>query len=191
MGRFSLRLACTLWSYVLVSVSCFAGDRPPGASATSPDGRVRAEVALVEVNAQTTAPTYSITLAGHPVVLPSRLGVEMANGPGIGSNAEIEAVHSRMIHETYSQHPGKRSRVLNHCNEITIAFRERTEPPRRWELVIRAYDDGVALRYRFPAQSGWEVLRIAAERHADWLALGCRGLRPAAEGLHVVSRGPL
>ena len=36
--------------------------------------------------------------------------------------------------------------------------------PRRWEVVLRAYDDGAALRYRFPAQEGWPSLAIAGER---------------------------
>ena len=29
---------------------------------------------------------------------------------------------------------------------------------------MRAYDDGVALRYRFPSQAGWPELELAEER---------------------------
>ena len=45
-------------------------------------------------------------------------------------------------------------------------MRERAAPARRWEVVVRAYDDGIAFRYRFPAQEGWSRLEIAGERTA-------------------------
>ena len=63
-----------------------------------------------------------------------------------------------------TQHPGKRSRVVNHCEEVVVSLRERATPARRWEVILRAYDDGAALRYRFAAQEGGEGLAIAGER---------------------------
>ena len=44
-----------------------------------------------------------------------------------------------------------------------LASRARA-PARRWEVVIRAYDDGVAFRYRLAAQEGWDRFAIAGER---------------------------
>ena len=44
------------------------------------------------------------------------------------------------------------------------AARARARRARRWEVVVRAYDDGAAFRYRFPAQEGWTRLVIAGER---------------------------
>ena len=35
---------------------------------------------------------------------------------------------------------------------------------RRWQIVLRAYDDGVAFRYRLPAQEGWPSLVLSDER---------------------------
>src|SRR5262249_33564578 len=54
--------------------------------------------------------------------------------------------------------------VVNHCEEVAVALRERAASPRRWELILRAYDDGVAFRYRFPTQEAWPSLGIARER---------------------------
>ena len=51
-------------------------------------------------------------------------------------------------------------------------MRERAAPARRWEVVVRAYDDGIAFRYRFPAQEGWSRLEIAGERTAFRLPEG-------------------
>src|SRR5262249_26784695 len=47
-------------------------------------------------------------------------------------------------------------------------------PNRRWEVVLRTYDDGVAFRYRFPAQEGWAELAVAGERTRFALPAGTR-----------------
>jgi alpha-glucosidase len=46
---------------------------------------------------------------------------------------------------------GKVGRVLNHCRATTIRLENAAGI--RWDLELRAYDDGVALRYGFPEQS--------------------------------------
>jgi alpha-glucosidase len=43
-------------------------------------------------------------------------------------------------------------------------LRERPRPSKRWQLVVRAYDDGIAFRYRVPSQDGWTSLVLAGER---------------------------
>jgi alpha-glucosidase len=48
--------------------------------------------------------------------------------------------------------------------ETVITFRERAKPARIWQLVCRAYDDGVAFRYRCPSQERWPSLVVAGER---------------------------
>ena len=60
--------------------------------------------------------------------------------------------------------PGKRSRVVNHARRRSSRSASSAAPARRWEVVLRAYDDGAAFRYRFPAQEGWKELAIAGER---------------------------
>jgi alpha-glucosidase len=95
---------------------------------------------------------------------PSRLGIDLAHGPSLGQDTTIEGVRTRVLDETYTQHPGKRSRVVNRCAEALVRLREKAEPARIWEVVIRAYNDGAALRYRFPVQEGWTELTIAGEK---------------------------
>jgi alpha-glucosidase len=163
MRRSLLALACGSWLLLNVSGSSAGRDAPTRAAATSPDGRIRIELALARGGDGGAAPLYSVSHRGQPVVRPSRLGVDLADGSGLGRDAAIEDVRTRVIDETYTQFPGKRSRVVNRCEETTVTLRERPSS-RRWEIVLRAYDDGAALRYRFPAQEGWGDLAIAGER---------------------------
>jgi alpha-glucosidase len=67
--------------------------------------------------------------------------------------------------------PGKRRQVIDHCAEAVITLREQSTPKRQWEVVLRAYDDGIAFRYRFSAPAAGDLrskpdvkLGIADER---------------------------
>jgi alpha-glucosidase len=152
-----------------------AEDVPHPILVASPDGRLRAEVLLERSAEGRSVPHYRVWLQRRAVVLPSRLGVALAEGPALGNDTVIERVTMRSIDETYTQFPGKRSRVVNRGNEAVIGLRERAEPPRRWEVVVRASDEGVAFRYRFPAQAGWSRLAVAAERTTIRLPAAARG----------------
>jgi alpha-glucosidase len=164
MLRHLLRSVCAVW-FVLTASAAFAReDTPSHPAATSPDRQIRIELFLEERGGARAAPAYSISFRGRLVVLPSRLGIDLAGGQGLGHDSTIEGVQTRTINETYTQHPGKRSRVLDHCEEMVVTLRERVAPARRWEVVLRAYNDGVALRYRFPAQERLQRLAIAGER---------------------------
>jgi alpha-glucosidase len=161
----------------LVLASCFLGlsaavadasdDGLPSTSpvvVTSPDGRIRAEVSLDKSADGASLPHYRVSFRGRPVALPSLLGIDLADGTTLGAGSTIEGVKARTFRETYTQFPGKRSRVEDHGSEAVITLRERAAPSRRWEVVVRAYDDGAAFRYRFPAQQSWSRLEIAGER---------------------------
>lgn len=161
----------------LASVFCFltqiapvakAAEETPAAKSpvavTSPDGRIRTEVSIQKSpDGNVSAALYSVSFQGRPVVLPSRLGVDLTDGSSLGADSVIEAAQTRTFRETYTQFPGKRRQVFDLGSEVTITFRERSESGRRWQLVVRVYDDGVAWRYRFPAQQGWERLEVSKE----------------------------
>jgi alpha-glucosidase len=134
---------------------------------TSPGGHVRIEVSI-RADGVTAIPNYRVTFNGKVVILDSPLQVELGDGKILGSNCRIETHHSAEVHDEYHQFPGKRSHIANHCSEVVISVNElgrgAGDLSRHWQLVVRAYDDGIAFRYRFPKQEGWSDLTIAAER---------------------------
>ena len=64
----------------------------------------------------------------------------------------VEAGAVKTIDETYTMTTGKRRACRNHANEQTLVFQNAGGA--KVELIVRAYNDGVAFRYRFPEQSG-------------------------------------
>jgi len=130
----------------------------------SPDGKLAIEFSLRNDGSAPSVPHYRVRTGKGEVVGWSRLGVGLAGGERLGGACEMIGVEARAVRDEYEQFPGKRRRVVGRATETTIRLRERAEPHRRWEVVLRAYDDGVAFRYRFPKQDGWKRLLIAGER---------------------------
>ncbi|QEH32725.1 Retaining alpha-galactosidase precursor [Aquisphaera giovannonii] len=179
--KIRLHLTSFAMGLVLATATADAAQDPPqSAAATSPDGRVRVEVAGASDG--TAYPTYAVTFRGRPAVLRSRLGLDLAGGGSLGREAAIERVVTRRIDEAYNQRPGKRSRVVNRCEEVVVSLREKAAPARRWQVILRAYDDGAAIRYRFPAQEGWKTLEIADERTAVRLPEDARAVALPLKG---------
>ena len=137
----------------------------------SPNGRVEVEVWVEGEDGEAVGADgvgkvrYRVRFDGREVVAASGLGVELGEGLVLGERSEVEGVERRRVSERYRQHPGKRSEVLNECNEATVRLSElEGEGSWKWEVVVRAYDDGAAVRYRFVGDGRTESLEIAGER---------------------------
>jgi len=74
----------------------------------------------------------------------------------------IKTSKPRVIDEAYTAVHGKRSQCRNKGNEIIVLFENAQRS--LLELVIRAYDDGLAFRYRFPG--GHDSLIVKEEMTA-------------------------
>ncbi len=129
----------------------------------SPDGRLRVELFT---RAAAEAPgrlQYRVSLSDRLVIDASGLGARMKDGTVLGRDSVIVGAEPAVIDSSFEQYPGKRRHVTDRANEVTVTLRERAANALQWQLVLRAYDDGVALRYRFPAQPDWQDLELADE----------------------------
>jgi alpha-glucosidase len=140
----------------------------------SPDGTLAIELTLRKDGAVNSVPHYRVRAGAADIIAWSRLGIDLADGTSLGGPCEIMGVETRSVRDEYTQFPGKRRKVVGHASEATVRLREATRPHRLWEVVLRAYDDGAAFRYRFPAQKGWTKLAVAGERTRFALPAGTR-----------------
>jgi alpha-glucosidase len=157
---FVIAMAATVSTLPRVVAQENAGD----VTVTSPDGHVKVIIGTSRVSDQRAAAIqYRVRLDDHDVILPSAFAVKLADGSELGGNCEIMRSRQQSIDAAFEQHPGKRRVVEDRCREATITLRERTEPQREWRLIVRAYNDGVALRREIPEQSDGPELTIADE----------------------------
>jgi len=153
-----LACLCLLLSGALPpSFAAAAADQSDPVVVQSPDGRLEIELSTPG-HLQ-----YRVSLSDQPVVAASNLGVRLKDGTELGRNSVVVGSKSIAIDSSFEQYPGKRRHVIDRASETTLTLRERGAKPLEWQLVVRAYDDGVAFRYRFPKQPGWSDLELAGE----------------------------
>jgi len=130
----------------------------------SPDKRLRVEVFTRASAGGAGRLQYRVSFSGRDVIEPSGLGVRLTPGIELGYDTVITGSRVAAIDSSFEQYPGKRRHVIDRANQADVTLQERGAHPLAWQLVVRAYDDGVALRYRFPSQPGWSSLELADER---------------------------
>jgi alpha-glucosidase len=140
-----------------------AGGRSDPVVVQSPDGRVAIELFTRAAAGAPSQLQYRVSLSDRAVVEASNLGVRLTDGTELGRNSAVVRSESIEIDSSFEQYPGKRRHVIDRANETTLTLREHGAKPLEWRLEVRAYDDGVALRYRFPEQPGWSELELADE----------------------------
>lgn len=164
----TLLLTAALWSRPAApsraSAAADLADSTGSVVLGSPDGRIGVVFELCDEPGASGVPCYDVSWHGKPVIQRASLGLELEDGEPLRRDLTIVGVERSRGDTTYPVYPGKSSSARDHYHEAIISLEERTGRRRRLELVFRAYDDGVALRYRFPKQSGLAALTITEER---------------------------
>jgi len=124
----------------------------------SPNGRVELRVAA---NTQG-QPSLALSFAGRELVGQSALGLGFERYETLSSRMARLGSSTRSGEDRYAL-LGKTSSARDSYNELTVAFAETGGAKRRLDIVFRAYDDGIAFRYRLPAQPQLRHLRLAGE----------------------------
>jgi len=132
---------------VLVAAVCTAAPVAAQTRVTSPDNRNEVQVAIHEGGLY-----YLVNRDGKPLLTPSRLGFVFRGQPPLRDSLAIADSSRSTFDETWTQPWGEVRRVRNHYNELKIAVQENSGPKRQFTLAVRAFNDGVAFRYEFPAQ---------------------------------------
>lgn len=109
---------------------------------TSPDGLIN----LVVTDQANGSLTYTVTAGAQTVFRSSPLGIATSSSnftSGLTYSGETRAI----ITETYSLPAGTKASYLNDAREMTLSY---TKGGATMQLIARAYNDGVAFRYRLP-----------------------------------------
>lgn len=124
----------------------------------SPDGRVG-----VVVSDHADGLRYRVTLDGKSAIVASRLGLDFEGGFSLGRRAEITGASRREHSGSWENELGQRRTVRDDYRELKLEVRERADAPGKLNLIVRAYDDGVAFRYEIPVQPGLENYVVTNE----------------------------
>ena len=151
---------------------CDQGVRAADWAVSSPDGNVVLTVRLAdEPDLARARLEYSVTLTKAVVIEPSPLGL-IRNDSAFAEGLSLESAGPVSLHDsTYTVVHGKRREVRDRYYERVLTFRNQAGS--RVEIDLRAYDDGVAFRYRFPQESR-ELRTVTSEQTGFRLPAGSK-----------------
>ena len=143
----------------------FAFSEAHATQITSPSGLIALNAEVVD-----SVPVYSVTYKGKPVILPSKLGLELADGPDMMDGFCQTAVESSSFDETWQPVWGENKEIRNHYNEL-LGKMDQPRCYRKMNSRFRVYDDGIGFRYEFP-QDGVLSYFIIKEEHSQFAMTG-------------------
>jgi len=142
-------------------------------AAVSPDGSLEISLSLAS-KPQPYLPGerlyYRVAYKGAPVLADSPLGLDLLDAPALDRDFEVLAVQKRSEDSTWENAFGAQRTIPDKYNETIVSLKEKAAPGRRLDLVLRAYDGGVAFRYVLPEQEAKSECTLAAENTGFYFA---------------------
>jgi alpha-glucosidase len=123
----------------------------------SPNGNIVFSFRMVDKR-----PSYSISFKGKTLVEESGLGLQIEHA-NFESGLALGKPVFRNGSETYELIVGKARQVTSRYKEVTLSIAESATPLRKINIVVRAFDDGLAFRYEYPQQAEWSSYTLLDE----------------------------
>lgn len=160
IGQTATKSRKTAWTCapVLAGMALIAGPAAAQAplSLTSPDHRIR-------LNVTTGAGLhYRVERDGASVLADSPIGLFTSQGSFGGDDVVVASSEAVSVNDTYLPLAGKASQVADRYTQLTLHLARRKDEV-KFDLVLRAYDDGVAFRFAVPGQARFQNLDVLWE----------------------------
>ena len=155
---------------------------------TSPDGAYQFTFYQRSLGKDNAQMYYTLTYKNRPVIEESKLGVLIENqlfesALGVPNdtchfwceNLKLTNTEHRKTNETWKPVYGERAEVRDCYNEMTLKFKKGEEQGNKeggydkrknyfMNIIVRAYNEGVAFRYHFPETTNGMFLHIVGEQ---------------------------
>ncbi|MDO6430286.1 glycoside hydrolase family 97 protein [Flavitalea sp. BT771] len=119
-------------------------------SLASPDGHI-----LFHLINDPGGIAYHLNFRQKEIVSRGRMGFEFMNEPALGTGLSIVKKETFQVRNSwYPAVRNKHARMDDWYNSLRLRLKEDTGLRRSLELEVRAYDDGIAFRYKLPAAAG-------------------------------------
>ncbi|HEX5472460.1 MAG TPA: glycoside hydrolase family 97 catalytic domain-containing protein, partial [Lacipirellulaceae bacterium] len=160
---FKCRKQLALRAFVATALLCavsVAHCAPTKVSVQSPDGRN--SIVLDTTSNDHGQLRYTVSHDGRAIIGPSPIGPVLSPSGAIGADVRILNAKNDRIDEMFDLPWGKTVTVVNHCKYAIVDLMSVTQV--HWQIELRAYDDGVAFRYRLLQRPGGDRFEIVDEQ---------------------------
>lgn len=125
----------------------------------SPDGANRVVVALDRQG----VPNYTVQRRGELVLAPAPIALDLDRDM-LGWGMAVTGSEASSADTRYRIVLGKAAEGRDHYNQRIVHLQERGGAKRRMDLILRAYDDGIAFRMLVPVQPATTAAVVRYER---------------------------
>ncbi len=143
---------------ILLAIVALVGAQLAAEEAKSPNGNV-----VLSFGVEAGVPIYSLSYKGKPVILPSRLGLELKNDTSLMDGFSVADAKTSSFDETWQPVWGEMKNIRNHYNELAMTLKQ-AQTNRSIIVRFRVFDDGLGFRYEFPRQDELSYFVIKEER---------------------------
>lgn len=142
MKNINLRNCTVLLVFIFMIMPSFAQKQ---FSVKSPDGEIELLVKTGNIIEYSILQNKDILLTWSPI------SMALTNGTTYGINSKLSGTSVKSVDETIKAPIYKRNQVVNHYNELLLKFNNE------FNLIFRAYDDGVAYRFVSTSKKPFQV----------------------------------
>ncbi len=172
---------------LLMLINIIPGSAQKKVELTSPDEKIRFTLQLSEISLQ-----YKVEYNKKLLIDYSTIQLDLKEG-GFQQALKWEKPVYRDTTENYTLLTGKASFVSDRYKEMVVMLTEKNKPFRKFNMVIRVFNDGLAFRYLFPKQAALEDFTLFNE-HTSFKFVGdpllrallLPGYTSSHEGLYTV-----
>lgn len=107
----------------------------------------------LDVNVADGRLVYGVSFRGKEVIRPSALGLGLEGAARLDSHFRVARTDHASHRLNWKPPYGERAEIPDHYQGLTLELEETIVPRRRLIVEFRAYDEGVAFRYRLSAQA--------------------------------------
>ncbi len=124
----------------------------------SPDGEIH-----VSIETGGGTPGYRIEYRDQEILGFSELGLTFRGLPALGPGMAVKGTRANSVNESWERIWGRNKMATDHYNELVIHMTNDTTSL-KMDLFVRAYDDGVAIRYHIPEQENIKDFELTADK---------------------------
>ncbi|MES2827414.1 MAG: glycoside hydrolase family 97 protein [Bacteroidota bacterium] len=109
-------------------------------------------------------PVYGVSYRGQKIIDNSGLSLLFKENGRFAANLDLIKSTTVLVDDRYELAIGKTRNVHNPYRQLTLSLREKLGAKRLVNIIVRAFNDGVAFRYEFPEQANWGSYTLTEER---------------------------
>jgi len=163
-------LSASLLVLVLLVISCGQYRSGGLTEVNSPDGRIKFGLELKEMPEPYPLGEnmyYRVSFNEKELLRDSPLGLNFGNAGIVLGDLVIMKVSESSGVDQFETPFSKQSSVQAEYNQTVISMRQKNIPAKTFDIVVRAYNDGVAFRYHFPEQE--PKFKIPSAKHSGFM----------------------